>query len=196
MRRFLKVFFFVFSLMGLSHLSEVTPLVYSRDPKIDEMAALHEVAYSLKLATQAAYNVLSRRAGTHPLIDSTLPQMEKLNEKAQLFYNRALSNTKAPWRTTRTYEDLNQAFVEAKEAFISRPTYSVNPPAFEEIAYQMGGLLQFYLYGPTDSYEEGIIYSYPGPGYGQVIYPWVPSFYTFSNCRVFPWPAPWGRRLR
>lgn len=172
------------------------PFAQARDPKLDEMAQIQEIAYYLKIDTQAAYNTLANRAGTDPIIDRSLPQLQKLSEKAFAFYQRAVDSSKSPWRTTRMYEDLNQAFVDAKEAFISRSAYLVNPQAFEEIAYWMGGLLQYYLYPPVNSYEEGIVYSYPGPGYGQAVYSWVPSYYNFSGCRAFPWRAsPWGRHV-
>jgi hypothetical protein len=190
-----NLFAFLFSLFFFLPYSR---MVEARDPKMDEMGQIQEISYYLIIDTQAAYHAVADQAGTDPIIDEALPLLEKLSGKAQNFYKRAMDSTKSPWRTARTYKELNEAFTDAKIAFIAQPTYFTNPEAFEEIAYWMGGLLQYYLYPPINSYGEGIVYSYslPNPGYAQAVYSWMPTFYTFSSCRNFPWRiSPWGRRV-
>jgi hypothetical protein len=167
----------------------------ARDPKLEEIGQIQQIAYYLRIDTQVAYNAVAALAGTDPIVDQSLPLLEKLNEKAQNFYSRAMDSQKTPWRTTGPYKDLNQAFVDAKVAFIAQPTYFANPQAFEEIAYWMGGLLQYFLYPSINSYSEGAVYSYTS-GYALQVYAWVPSYYTFSQCRFFPWRiSPWARRV-
>jgi len=162
----------------------------ARDPKPEEMGSIQEIASYLIGDTQQAYHDLSYLAGTNPQIDRVLPQLQRLNEKAYRFYMGLKDNEKSPWRTTRSYKELNKAFGDAREAFVQRITYSVSPDAFEEIAYLMEELLLYYLYPPG----EGIIYSYQVQP--QVIYPWIPTFYTFSTCHRFPFFGtifPWRR---
>jgi hypothetical protein len=162
----------------------------ARDPKLEEMGPIQEIASYLLSDTQQVYHDLSSLAGTDAQIDGVLPQLERLNKKALQFYQRLDGNEKSPWRTTRSYKELNQAFVDAREAFVQRTTYSLSPSAFEEIAYLMEGLLLYYLYPPG----EGIVYSYEVQP--QVVYPWIPTFYTFSTCRRFRFFGtilPWRR---
>jgi hypothetical protein len=163
----------------------------ARDPQLEEMGPIQEVASYLVSDTQQVYYDLSRLAGTHPQIDQVLPPLKRLNEKALQFYNRVMGNEKSPWRTTRSYKELNQAFVDAKEAFVQRTTYALSPGAFEEIAYLMGGLLQYYLYPP----DAGPVYSYQSQP--QVVYTWIPTFFTFSSCHRFPFwrSSPWSERV-
>src|SRR5262245_56281611 len=152
----------------------------ARDPKTEEMDTIQEIAGYLNGDAYQVYNDLKVFAGAHPQIDWALPRLEKLNQKALEFHERLRWNKKSPWRTTHAYEDLVKAFGEARDAFIQRSTYSVNPAAFEEIAYLMDILLTYYLY-PAD---EGPIYSTViAP---QVVYTWIPTFYTYSSSRRFP----------
>jgi hypothetical protein len=191
MRDHSKNFIFLFGLLVFVWVLSWSRTGETRDPRLEEMGPIQEIASYLLADTQQVYYDFSGLAGTDPLIDRILPQLERLNDKALQFYQRLDGNEKSPWRTTRSYKELNQAFVDAREVFVQRATYSLNPGAFEEIAYLMGALLQYYLYPP----DGGIVYSYQVQP--QVVYTWIPTFYTFSTCRRFPfWRfSPWSGRV-
>lgn len=165
----------------------------TRDPKSDEMPAIQEIAYYLQANAAAVESIAQAQAGSSSAVRGLLPSLEKLRERAVDFYDRALKNTKSPWRTSSSYEDLNRAFNEASQAFVARPIYSLDPRAFEEIAYLMGALLSFYA-EPVYS-----VTVYPAPYaavYPRVVYPWIPAYYNFSRCRFSdPNLYPWGRRV-
>src|SRR4030095_9490437 len=107
-----------------------TPQADARDPKREEIPAIQEIASYLIGDTAQLTNDFRAYAGTHPQIDWALPLIEKLNQRAWDFHERLQCNAKSPWRTTNTYEELADAFGEARDAFLLRSTYSVNPPAF------------------------------------------------------------------
>lgn len=169
------------------------PAHATRDPKSDEMPAIQEIAYYLQANAAAVESLALEQAATNPAVRGLLPSLERLRGRAVEFYDRVLKNTKSPWRTASPYEELDRAFNEASRAFVSRPVYSLDPRAFEEIAYLMGALLSFYsepVYSVT---------VYPAGGYAvypRVVYPWIPAYYNFSRCRFAnPNLYPWGRRV-
>ncbi|MFO1462632.1 MAG: hypothetical protein U1F66_02570 [bacterium] len=155
----------------------------ARDPKVDEMPAIQEIAYYLN-ANSAELLALARgQAASDYSVEKLLAPLGLLNEKAAQFYDRVVRNTKSPWRTVSSYQELGEAFVAAQDAFVARPFYRLDPRVFEETAFLMGALLQFYQ-APVESV---VLIAYP-----RQVYPWLPTYYSFSTCRfanrrVYPW---------
>ncbi len=114
--------------------------------------------------------------------------LDRMNQSAANFYDSIAKNTKSPWRTVSSYREMVNAFLEARDAFIQRPSYRLDPRAFEETAFLMGALLQFYQL-PTYT-----VVAYPLQVYPLQVYPWIPTYYNFSNCRFAnPRLYPWSR---
>ena len=178
------------ALMGFSSLSSSWA---ARDPKSEEMPSIQEIAYYLQANVVAVESLAIAQSGSDSSVKNLLPALEKLRERAGEFYDRVLRNGKSPWRTTSSYEELSRAFDEASQVFVARPIYSMDPRAFEEIAYLMGALLYFYT-EPVYS-----VTVFPSPAYvvyPRVAYPWIPAYYNFSRCRFAdPNLFPWGRRV-
>jgi len=175
----------------------LSPQLQARDPRVDEMSPIQEIAYYLNANAGEVSAVLRAQAQADFQFRRTLDPIERLSEKAGAFYDRAMKNGKSPWRTVSAYEELNEAFVDAQVAFGEQAAYRLDPRVFEEIAYLMGALLQYYYYAPpNDDGAEGV-YSYQVyAAYPLVVYPWIPSYYNFSRCRFANARAfPWGRRV-
>jgi len=173
----------------------------ARDPKVDEMAPIIEIAGFLRDDSSVAYTNLAGVATYRPQLRGLLGALELLNIKAAAFYDSAYSNNRSPWRTVSAYRELNDAFLNASAAFGEREAYLADPSAFEEIAFLMGGLLQYYQ---NPVYQVAVLgYGYSGYGnyrtaypiyqaYPLVAYPWIPNYYSFARCRFtntvrYPW---------
>jgi hypothetical protein len=160
----------------------------ARDPKVDEMFAIQEIAFYLREDSVEILALVQGHSPADPQLRRMIPLLEKLNEKAQEFYERAMKNSKSPWRTVSAYQELDRAFVGASSAFLEQPVYQMDPRLLEEIAYLMGALLGFY----TEP-----IYSITVAGiYPRAVYGWIPTYYNFSKCRFAnPRLYPWGKRV-
>gem|GEM_PF-2648427 len=169
----------------------------ARDPKVDEMPDIQQIAYFLQADASEIYSVVANQALHNPDLGRVLNSLENLNEKSANFYSRAIKDSSSPWRGVSSYQELNQAFEMARNAFIEQAVYVSDPRAFEEIAFLMGALLQYYYYSPYESYQTGGAYSYQsGPVYPRNVYSWLPSYYNFSACRFSNSRAyPWGRSV-
>jgi len=173
----------------------------ARDPKVEEMAPIQEISQYLYADTTHLYNTLAAVAAANPRMQYLLYPLQGLQEKSQDFYSKVMSNGRAPWRTTEAYRDLDRAFVNASNTFIAQQAYGVDPAAFEEVAFLLGALLQYYQEPSYQVVFPGYSYSSPGygyapypvyPAYPRVVYPWIPSYYTFANVRFlnvsrYPW---------
>jgi len=155
----------------------------SRDPKVEEMPAIQEIAQFL----YANATELSALAHDAQVGDSALTRLQgpldNMNQRAAGFYDSIAKNARSPWRTVSSYREMVSAFLAARDAFIERPSYRLDPRAFEETAFLMGALLQFYQL-PIESIT---LIAYP-----RQFYPWIPTYYNFSNCRfanarLYPW---------
>ena len=190
------------SILMLSSLLSYASMSEARDPKVDEMAPIFEIAGFLRDDCAEAYSRVASVSAYRPQLRRLLWSMERLSEKASAFYDSAYSNSRAPWRTVSAYRELNQAFQEASAAFGERDAYLADPSVFEEIAFLMGGLLQYYqeqVYQVTvPGYGYGYGYGNYGapypvyPTYPLVVYPWIPRYYSFANIRFanvarYPW---------
>lgn len=192
MPRILSIALFLFLLffwMGI-------PTAQARDPKVEEMGAVQEIAGYLYADAAELYAAVGRASATNPALRDLLDPLGRLKEKAQEFSDKIYKNSRSPWRTSSAYRELNESFVGAQGAFTERLWYQVDPRAFEEIAFLMGALLQFFQ-EPVYQYTVPGYY-YPGspypiyPAYPQAYYPWLPPFTTFTNCRflnraLYPW---------
>jgi hypothetical protein len=190
-----KPHFFLLFLIGGFFLSRDTN---ARDPKVNEMPAIQEISYFLKLDAAEIYQGWKNERNKSSQIEKLGPSLETLFEKSHQFHNKIVRNSRAPWRTDSAYKELNQAFVNAQQAFIAQNLYLADPRPFEEIAFLMGALLQYYQepiyqYYPTYAYPTPF---YPGRVYPRVVYPWIPNYYTFSHCRFTnPRLYPWGKNV-
>ena len=179
---FLGFCLFLFSFSALS------PSL-ARDPRKEEIPEVQEIAYFLKFNTFQIYSAVANHGGVFSDFRATVQALDRLDRKAGQFYDRTLKSSDAPWRATSAYRELNQAFLDARSAFIQQPIYFLDPRAFEETAFLMGALLQFYQEPAYIAYPAS-----PGYFYPQNVYGWLPPFYNFStvrfaNARLYPWGA-------
>lgn len=167
------------------------PQAEARDPRSEEIPEIQDIAFFLHNNTFQIYSVVANEGGVFSDYRETVRALDQLNRKAAAFHERALKSAGAPWRATSAYRELNQAFIDARTAFIVRPIYFLDPRAFEETAFLMGALLSFYQ-GPVYAAYGG--YGYPAYVYPRNYYGWIPSYYNFAtvrfaNPRVYPWGA-------
>ncbi len=165
----------------------------SRDPKTAEMATIQEIANYLRGNAAVIYQGAVSESDRNAQVEVLTTHLEQLSQKSQEFYAKVVKDSNAPWRTTSYYKELNQAFVNAQQAFTNQNLYLADPRPFEEIAFLMGALLQYYQ-EPVYQYSAYPYRgrSYPGVVYPRAAYPWIPNYYTFSNCRftnsrLYPW---------
>ena len=164
------------------------PAQAARDPKVEEMPYVQEIAFYLRENVIALESLAAGAAQVDPQVKRMVPLVERLSERAQVFYEKAMKNSKSPWRSVSSYKDLDRAFAEASSAFLAQPVYRIDPRLLEEIAYLMGGLLGFYT-EPVYSYTVEVVYP-------RAVYGWIPSYYNFSQCRFAnPRLYPWSKRI-
>jgi hypothetical protein len=153
------------------------------------MPAIQEIAGYLSQVSAVLPAMLQNQPASGPSFRQELELLEEFRDRAQEFYDRAMKNSKSPWRTVSSYKDLDRAFIASQGAFTDRASYLLDPRAFEEAAYLMGALLQYY----TEPVYTVTVYGY----YPRVTYGWIPSFYTFAGCRFAnPRVYPWSRFVR
>ena len=164
----------------------------ARDPKVEEMGSIQEIAHFMNEDAAELYATVSRALGGNFQFRGLVDSLDRLRLQSQDFYDKIARNTRAPWRTSSAYRDLNTTFENAAQAFVDKQVYLADPRAFEEFAFLMGALLQFYQDPTYEVVSPG--YGYGGfyPTYPRMVYPWIPSFYSFvnirfNNSRLYPW---------
>jgi len=178
-----------FSILGLC-LAGAT--VQARDPKVEEMAYVREIAGFLNEDAVELQVTVNHALGGNIQFRSLVESLGKLRVQTQDFHDKVERNTRAPWRTSSAYRDLTAAFENAAQAFIDKQVYLADPRAFEEFAFLMGALLQFYQEPTYQIVVPGYGNSGGYPTYPRAYYPWIPSFYSFinirfGNIRTYPW---------
>jgi hypothetical protein len=208
-----------FIMIGGISIFSIQP-VQARDPRVDEMDRVKEIAYQLVVDSDDSY--LRALGGLRRGIDDEkgIQQLFALKESAAIFYNKVNENQKSPWRTTHAFSEVNSAFSQVSFYLGQGASFPYHQIFFENIVDSVGNLRSYYVY-PSEylQYPDYNVYPYY-PGVSGFVYSYsavVPYYYRNPFCwhlnsryyqffpyrRFYPWgqgtiryPYYWNRGLR
>src|SRR5262245_35759546 len=107
------------------------PRAEARDPKVEEMPYVQEIAGFLTQVSSELHGRLQAPGAAGASLKKQLGLLEECRERANEVYDRVVKNTKSPWRTVSAYRDLDRAFGAASGAFSEQSSFFLDPRAFE-----------------------------------------------------------------